>query len=257
MPASTDVPPRVPKPRCGTMVWGNVGDASVVFRAPGLSADPGVVHGFTSRVDAHGEALNLGTGASPSVWDRLSLTVTGRVQPVAFASQVHGATVLRATTGGLVGEADAIWTDVPGVLLAIRTADCVPVVVAGEGIVAVIHAGWRGLAAGVIGETVNAMPATGPLRAVVGPAICMGCYEVGSEVVSALGRWGPVEGFADLSGHRPHVDPGAAAVAQLRRSGVAAVERIAVCSQCDSRLWSHRQEGARAGRQAGVVGLTC
>ena len=66
-----------------------------------------------------------------------------------------------------------------------------------------------------------------------------------------------MEDFADLSGHRPHVDPGAAAVAQLLRCGVETVERIAVCSQCDPRLWSHREEGSRAGRQAGVIGLAC
>ena len=239
------------------MVRGSGGGASVVFRAPGLSEDPSFVHGFTSRVDALGGTLDVGSAATSSVWDRLSLTVSGRVQPVAFASQVHGAAVLRATAGGLVGEADAIWTDVPGMLLAIRTADCVPVVVAGEGVVAVIHAGWRGLAAGVIGETVSAISTAEPLRAVVGPAICMDCYEVGNEVVAALGRWGPVEDFADQSGHRPHVDPGAAAVAQLRRCGVETVERIAVCSQCDPRLWSHREEGSRAGRQAGVIGLAC
>ena len=239
------------------MVPGKADDASAVFRAPGLGADPKFVHGFTSRVDGIGNVLDLRRGATSSVWERLSLTVSGRVQPVAFASQVHGADVLRATTGGLVGEADALWTDVPGMLLAIRTADCVPIVVAGQGVVAVIHAGWRGLAAGVIGETVSALPTTAPLRAVVGPAICMGCYEVGDEVVAALARWSPVEDFADQSGHRPHVDPGAAATAQLRRCGVKTVERISVCSRCDPRLWSHRQEGSRAGRQAGVIGLAC
>jgi hypothetical protein len=129
--------------------------------------------------------------------------------------------------------------------------------VAGDGVVAAIHAGWRGLAAGVIPATIAKLSGRGPLSAVVGPSICMQCYEVGEEVVEGIARTVPTRDFVDRSREKPHVDGGAAAVAQLRSAGVGQVERLDVCTRCDSRLWSHREEGASAGRQAGVVGLRC
>lgn len=217
----------------------------------------GVVHGFSARLDRQGDSLDLRSGAGADVWERLAMEAGMPDAPVAFASQVHGKAVLRAAEGGLVGEADAIWTDVPGLLLAIRTADCVPIVAVAGDAVGVIHAGWRGLAAGVIPAAVEVLRAHGPIHAVVGPAICIDCYEVGEEVVEGLARWVPEGDFVDRTRSRPHVDPSAAATAQLRQLGVQTIERIAVCSQCDDRLWSYRQGGSNAGRQAGVIGLTC
>jgi copper oxidase (laccase) domain-containing protein len=86
-------------------------------------------------------------------------------------------------------DADAAWTDVPGAKLAIRTADCVPIVLHGDDRVAVVHAGWRGLAAGVIEETIEAMG--GAILAHIGPHIRAGCYEFGQDeldqVAAALG----------------------------------------------------------------------
>jgi hypothetical protein len=216
-----------------------------------------VVHGFSTRADRQGDSLDLRSGARPDVWERLAKEVGMPDAPVAFASQVHGKGLLKATEGGLVGEADALWTDVPGLLLAIRTADCVPIVAVAGDAVGVVHAGWRGLAEGVIAAAVDVLRERGPIHAVVGPAICMDCYEVGEEVVEGLARWVPEQEFVSRSHSKPHVDPSAAAVAQLRDLGVQQVERIAVCSQCDDRLWSYRQSGPNAGRQAGVIGLIC
>jgi len=218
---------------------------------------PGVVHGFSTRVGANGYAIDLSAGSGPEMWARLALDAGLAGAPVAFASQVHGATVLRAEAGGLVGEADALWTDVPGLILAMRTADCVPIVLACDGAVAAIHAGWRGLASGVIDDTVRALSSRGPHHAVVGPAICSDCYEVGEEVVRGLAQWTPESTFVDRSHAKPHVDAAAAAVAQLRAAGVERVERIETCTRCDDRLWSYRQDGAAAGRQAGVIALSC
>ena len=229
----------------------------VPLRARALARRVDVVHGFCTRTDTHGASLDLRTGADARVWERVSIEVAGSVRPMAHASQVHGRSVRYASGPGSVGEADAIWTDVPDLLLVIRTADCVPIVIAGVGAVAVIHAGWRGLAAGVIAATIDAMGQCGPLHAAVGPAICLNCYEVGEEVVAGLATWTPEHEFVDRTGKRPHVDPGAAAVAQLREGGVQTIERVTVCSRCDPRLWSHRQEGAHAGRQGSVIGLRC
>lgn len=233
-----------------------VGSETVLW-APELALRADVVHGFCTRVDRDGASLDLRTGAGADAWKRVSVELTGSVKPMAHASQVHGHAVRYASGPGSVGEADALWTDVPGLLLVIRTADCVPVVIAGDGAVAAVHAGWRGLAEGVIAETIDAMTAYGRLHAAVGPAICLQCYEVGEEVVAGLSHRTPEHVFVDRSGPRPHVDPAAAAVAQLRSLGVETVERVDVCSRCDPRLWSHRQDATNAGRQASVVGLRC
>lgn len=228
-----------------------------MFRAHQMTNMSGVVHGFSTRVGANGSAIDLSVGAGPEMWSRLALDAGLEGAPVAFASQVHGATVLRAESGGMVGEADALWTDVPGLMLAMRTADCVPIVMACDGAVAAIHAGWRGLAAGVIDATVRVLSSRGPHHAVVGPSICCDCYEVGEEVVRGLAQWTPESTFVDRSRSKPHVDAAAAAVAQLRAAGVERVERVEACTRCDERLWSHRQDGSAAGRQAGVIALSC
>jgi hypothetical protein len=105
--------------------------------------------------------------------------------------QVHGATVVEVTEPGEHAgvEADAAFTNRPGCTLAVRTADCVPVVLVGDGVVGVVHAGWRGLAGGVIQATAAAM---GPVvEAYIGPHIRPGCYEFGAadldSVAAALG----------------------------------------------------------------------
>lgn len=100
--------------------------------------------------------------------------------------QVHGATVIRADSPGAVGEADAVFTTVPGLPLAVATADCFPVALVGVGGVGIAHAGWRGAAAGVVAELRRAMASTGvaPHSAAIGPGIGPCCFEVGSEVAA-------------------------------------------------------------------------
>lgn len=229
----------------------------VILRSDLLGARTGVVHGFSTRRAPNGDPLDMGPGGGPGRWTALADAVGISGVPVAFASQVHGAETIRVTRGGLAGEADALITDRSQLLLAVRVADCVPVVLAGNGVVAAIHAGWRGLAAGVIPATLEALAGTGPWIAAVGPCICMDCYEVGEEVVDGIGAHMPESVFVRRGGKRPHVDPGAAAVWQLKQSGVESVERVLACTRCSSELWSHRRDGASAGRQVGVVGMSC
>lgn len=102
----------------------------------------------------------------------------------AFVTQVHGATVLRAARPGLLGEADAIFTTRHALPIAVATADCVPVILEGEGVVAVIHVGWRGAVAGVVEATLGQLSQTGLTveRAAIGPGIGSCCYEVGDDV---------------------------------------------------------------------------
>jgi YfiH family protein len=229
----------------------------VIIRATNFSDRPDVVHGFTTRVDPHGNRLHLGTGSSSDDWGRAARSMGAAEMGVSFVSQVHGNTVLSAAQPGLVGEADAVITDVAGLLIAVRTADCVPILVAGQGVVAAIHAGWRGLAAGVIPETMRKLRGAGPFVAVVGPAIGVSSYEVGEEVVNGIGRWVPEEAFVLRNLERPHVDLAAAAAYQLRDAGISDVEVVGVCTYTDDRLWSHRRESSLAGRQAALVGLRC
>ena len=104
----------------------------------------------------------------------------------AFVNQVHGHTVLEAERPGPQGEGDAIFTTEPGLALAVATADCVPVVIEGPDVAAVVHAGWRGAAAEVAAKTLARLREEGlhPERAAIGPSIGPCCYEVGDEVAA-------------------------------------------------------------------------
>lgn len=246
-----------------------------LIRARNLAQVAGVLHGFTTRKGGVSEGpwgpLNLAArtdqpqAALVENWRRAVQGLHPGLEPssVALLSQVHGAKVLeiRGPTGPLAtaGAADAAWTRVPGVVLAVRTADCVPVLVAGRGAVAVAHAGWRGTVAGVVPVLIEALVQAGEaasdLVAAVGPAISGQVYTVGREVVDGL----RAAGLADedfLVGDAPlRVDLQRAVSAQLRRAGVQDVEILSLCTYRDARMHSHRRDGARSGRQAGLIAL--
>lgn len=165
---------------------------------------------------------------------------------LALAKQIHGAELIEVAGGcsGVQGEADVLATRVHDQTLAILTADCTPVVVAGSKGVAIAHAGWRGLAAGAIDRAVGW---AGDVSAAwVGPSIRACCYEVGREVIVAFRERGlPV---ADES----HVDPRDAAIASLEASGVSNVAATEVCTYCDRDFFSYRRDGT-TGRQGAFV----
>jgi hypothetical protein len=131
----------------------------------------------------------------------------------------------------------------------VLTADCLPVALAGDAAVATVHAGWRGLAAGVLEQGVRALQelgggATDAIVAVVGPGAGACCYEVGPEVHAAFG--------ATVAGAQ-NIDLQAIARMRLLDAGVGEVLDAHACTICDERFFSHRREGARAGRQAAVA----
>ena len=185
--------------------------------------------------------------------------VEGEEIPVAEAKQVHSDRVLRATAG-VVGEGDALWTDRAGLALSVITADCVPVILAerdGDRIAAV-HAGWRGLVAGVIPRAIQALGAPpGELDAWLGPAIGPCCYEVGDDVAAAgVGATSPgvMSDGERFAGERPHLDLSAAARHQLAAAGIGAPRVVDRCTHCDpERLWSYRREGPGGGRNVAYV----
>lgn len=243
----------------------------------GLASIPGVVGGFTTR---HGgvslgplSTLNLGWQPHERPehlwenWERVARVLNPRwgARRVALNHQVHGRQVIRvrAPQGPLepMARADALITDVPGVILAAKSADCVPVVLVAPGAVGVAHAGWRGVAARVVPAAVEALAGLAgcpmsSLYAAVGPHMGVGAYEVGEEVVSALAEAGldPAR-FADRSGSKPHVDLGLAVQDQLRALGVEQMDRVGLCTCTHPDLFSHRCDGPDTGRQAGVVAL--
>jgi polyphenol oxidase len=161
--------------------------------------------------------------------------------------QQHSSTGRWAQPGVQDTFGDALWTDEPGLPMLALSADCLPIAVVttdGQPMLAVIHAGWRGLAAGVIETSVRGL-GDGPKVAVIGPAIGQCCYEVGSEVSELFD--------ADLTEGRM-LNLQEAAARALRRAGVERVDRLDLCTSCNPDMFfSYRRDGAPHGVQ-GVIG---
>jgi purine-nucleoside/S-methyl-5'-thioadenosine phosphorylase / adenosine deaminase len=166
---------------------------------------------------------------------------------LALNRQQHSPRVNRAEEGGRNTPGDGLWTDEPGVPLLALSADCVPIAIAaarGRPALGVVHAGWRGLAGGVVGAAVEALGADGT-AAVVGPAVGPCCYEVGPEVSDLFEPDLTAAGMLDLW---------AASERALRDAGVGSVERVDLCTRCHPELFfSHRRNGPHRGAQ-GVIG---
>lgn len=142
-------------------------------------------------------------------------------------------------------DADAAVTASPGCVLAVRTADCAPVVLVGGHSVGVVHAGWRGLVAGVVERAVGAMLDLGdvPRSAQLGPCIRAGCYEFdGPELDDLVARYGVVVRGTTTWG-TPALDLPAAVHVALAEAGVAEVQDASGCTACDTRWYSHRARG--------------
>jgi YfiH family protein len=197
-----------------------------------------------------GEGREMGQNARVRLRDRAGLASLARVY------QVHGAVVRSSRDGASehlgqqkLPRADGQVTSTPCLGVMVLAADCLPVALGREGAVAMIHAGWRGLAAGILEQGVLALgdSQAGELVAVIGPGAGACCYEVGAEVHSALGSEN--RGVAKI-------DLRAIARQRLLRAGVDRVEERGGCTICDERYVSYRREGERAGRMAGVAWLS-
>lgn len=175
---------------------------------------------------------------------------------VVRARQVHGERVLTASAQGLPegAEADAIVTASPGIAPTVLTADCLPVVVASAGAVAVVHAGWRGLAGGIIAAAVRALreQCGGVLTAAIGPGAGVCCYEVGDDLHRRFNAHG--QDFR----RGANLDLKAIARTQLMEAGVARIHDSGVCTICgDPALtFSYRREGPQTGRSAAIAWLS-
>ncbi|MGH2919709.1 MAG: polyphenol oxidase family protein [Solirubrobacteraceae bacterium] len=169
--------------------------------------------------------------------------------------QVHGAEVRRVhelpDPGAEPIPADGQATALHDVAAVVLTADCLPVALIAREAVAMVHAGWRGLAAGVLTQGVATLRelGAGDIRAAIGPGAGVCCYEAGAEVHEAFAPYGSAARQGDNADLK-HV-----ARRQLERADVAEVHDVGLCTLCAPAelFFSHRRDGARTGRQVGIV----
>jgi YfiH family protein len=169
----------------------------------------------------------------------------------AMVRQVHGAGVVVADRIGHLGDGDAIVTITPGVPIAVRVADCAPVALLADGVVGVVHAGWRGIVAGVLPAALDTMRSLGAtdITAVVGPCIHAECYEFGADELDRIAAQLGDGVRGTTSWGTPALDVPGAIRAQLPD-----IEDESVCTACSSGYWSHRARGDEE-RQAVVAWL--
>ena len=208
-------------------------DSRQVYRVSELDELPWLIHGFGTR---HSD-------------------VPAWFQNLATVKQIHSAIVVNAEGRcGVLGQGDALLEDRPGSVIAIKTADCMPILLVDDAhrAVAAVHAGWRGTAAHIVAAAVHAMrdkfgtDAAG-LRAAIGPGIGKCCYEVGPEVAVQFGEQG-----------RAHISLSDANRTQLLAAGVTA-ERIYasnLCTMClAEEFHSFRRDAEAAGRLYSFAGI--
>ncbi len=247
-----------------------VRDGLTWIQCDALDEIPGIAHAFFTRRGPEGADLDA-SGEAAAIEERRRLAFDhaglGAGPPITL-QQVHGDVVHQVGAASPVAERRAgdgliaLASDRPRGALALRSADCVPLLIAqrGGGAVAAVHAGWRGVAAGIAPTAVWRLRALGipPAQLVValGPAIGPCCYEVGPEVQRAVaavagGPASPPVGRSRLDLHR-------ALSSQLGSAGVpeSAVRSAPWCTGCAPRLFfSHRREGQGSGRQLACIGF--
>lgn len=225
-----------------------------MLKAPDWDAHDDLRHGFLDRDES---------AAAGGEWAE-ALRAVGLSLPIDTVRQVHGVAVVTAGGGARV-EADGIVTARRGVAVGVVTADCVPALLLarGAGVVAAVHAGWRGAAAGVLESALAHLrrdfgvePAD--VEATLGPAIGPCCYQVGPEVRAAfVERSGDVSAPAwRPSGDRLLLDLRLAVQLVLGAAGVGVVRTVGPCTACTPALASYRRDGAATGRQLSFIGWT-
>lgn len=224
-----------------------------------------VRHFFGTRQHSIGLDLQLGVprqgiaGAGTASW---TLTV----------KQVHGTDALvvdraLAPTDHFVGGWDALVTDQPGVMVAVRTADCVPVLMHDptHRVVAAVHAGWRGAVAGIVPKTLSLLESRfgsrpDQVRISIGPSAGVCCYEVDEPVLDGLAKG--LSGWEKVVQHRnggnAHLDLKALIKTQVRNHGAdpQRVTTVNLCTIChDDLFYSYRREGKVNGTMISAIGL--
>ena len=215
-------------------------DSDEVYRASEFDHLNWVEHGFGTRLSVN--------------WPNQACLAT--------AKQVHSDTVLIAQRAGVIGEGDALISTVQGLALSIRTADCLPILIADQKnrAAAAVHAGWRGVVQGILARTVEAMGrkiGTRPedLVIVIGPGIGSCCFEVGPEVADQFTSIFPER--EDLS-KRTKIDLKEALLRQMGQLGIppGQIGSSEECTRCRSELFhSFRRDREAAGRMISLIGI--
>ncbi len=178
-------------------------------------------------------------------------------QPPKWLAQYHSTKVIEAQQAKLDEPADAIWSAQPQTVCAVLTADCLPILLCSDcgDVVAAIHAGWRGLAQGIVAETLTQLPLpANQFRAFIGPAIGPKHFEVGGDVYHAFEGLGVV----DSQSFKPHIkgkwltDLPLLAERVLQKLGIQNVTQSAICTFSDERFFSYRQDPT-CGRFASLI----
>jgi purine-nucleoside/S-methyl-5'-thioadenosine phosphorylase / adenosine deaminase len=249
-------------------VWRLDSEAPVPLWRHDVSPEsPGVLMAFSTRQGGVSQppfdTLNLGrsTADDPDAVDenraRLLRSIGFSPSRVVTLGQIHGARVVTADAPGLQPECDAAATRTPGLALAVTGADCLPLLFVAGDAVAVAHAGWRGILAGVAEAALQAVCSAGMVPpaeadAHLGPCIRACCYEVGEEVAERF----PSEAMSRHA-HSVHLDLPAAVRLRLMSAGLPLerIEDTGACTACDpSRYFSHRRDRGSTGRHWGVIG---
>lgn len=240
----------------------------------------GIRHGFFGRRGGVSTGLFASLNMSETGGDKLTLVTQNRRQAteqlgfplenLATLKQVHSATVITITAPPDQAErqeADAMVSNLPGIVLGILTADCAPVLLADPqaGVIGAFHAGWKGAIGGIAQGTVRAMMALGaePERmvAAIGPTISLENYEVGPDFAADLLRQHRDAGnrISQPAGGREHFDLPGFVFDQLHGSGVGLVDDLRLCTYAEpKRFFSHRyatHQGTTTGRQMALIGL--
>lgn len=247
--------------------------SGVVFYASPLLEKVGVPHCFSTRIGgvspAPFDSLNLGNPSGVDQvddYDRICENYRKLQRAIGRANheriwvhQVHGGDVMRAPCPS-GAKADALVCDDPSKLIAVRVADCVPILLASRDgkTVAAIHSGWRGVIAGVVRNSIEAMNVSpGDLIAAIGPCIGFEHFEVGGEVLAAFtetfGENAPIKRRDDGKGH---VDLREAVRLQLTASGLPH-DQIDATDRCTfahaGEFFSHRRDRGVTGRMAALI----
>jgi len=215
-------------------------DEQNIYRARPLEAFEWLVHGFGTRwSDSFGKCRNLAT-----------------------LHQIHSSTVVDAEgRSGCLGEGDALVTNAPGMLVAVKTADCMPILIVDSRAraVAAVHAGWRGTVKNIAAQAIAEMEKkfssrVEDLHVAIGPGIGKCCYEVGPEVVAQFHHY-------DYSlrncAHAAHLDLAVSNRRQIEACGVTPdrIYAAGLCTKCNGEFHSYRRDKEQAGRMFSVVGI--
>jgi YfiH family protein len=245
-------------------------DQITFLHSEALGRIAGIIHAFSTRRGER-QDLSLGPHSSPNPMVQINrvrflAAIRAPGWPIMKLKQVHSGIVADIDDTSAASDAvdaDAAITNLKGVMLAVQTADCVPILISDVrgAAVAAIHAGWRGTAARIAETTILRLREKfgidpKDLTASIGPHIGVCCYEVGNDVVGTISNPAVFESKPEWS--KPHLNLAAANRQQLLDAGLLdqSIEISTLCTSCRADLFhSYRRDGTKMGHMLSVIGI--